>query len=137
MDINTAALNLERARYDVSRFETLRGSGQKDGGFAALLDSAVPAVKKPENQLQIDRSSKLYAQCEELENFFLKTLINGMRKTVEKSELNKTGFAGEFYEDMLWDERAKDFAKNARLGFADLAYLELTGQRGKVLGKPV
>jgi flagellar protein FlgJ len=34
---------------------------------------------------------------------------------------------------MLWDEYAKDFTKNAGLGFADMAYLELTGQRGKAL----
>jgi flagellar protein FlgJ len=37
------------------------------------------------------------------------------------------------YEDMLYDEYAKDFAKNAGFGLAELAYLELTGQRGKII----
>jgi flagellar protein FlgJ len=63
----------------------------------------------------------------------LKTLINGMRKTVDKSEFSKSGFAGEMYEDMLYDEYTRDFTRNAGFGLAELAYLELTGQRGKLL----
>lgn len=77
----------------------------------------------------IEKNSKLYEQCEALETFLLKTLINGMRKTVGKSEFSKSGFAGEMYEDMLYDEYAKDFTRNAGFGLAELAYLELTGQR--------
>ena len=63
----------------------------------------------------------------------MKTLVNGMRKTVMKSELIDTGFAGEMYEDMLYDEYAKTFTENAQFGLAETAYLELTGQRGKTL----
>jgi len=37
------------------------------------------------------------------------------------------------YEDMLYDEYAKDLAKNANFGMAEMAYLELTGQRGKTI----
>jgi flagellar protein FlgJ len=54
-----------------------------------------------------------------------------MRNNVMKSSLIDTGYAGEIYEDMLWDEYAKDYTKNAGFGLADLAYLELTGQRGR------
>jgi flagellar protein FlgJ len=106
--------------------------------FAELLEKAkngaaeeAPALipKKP----VIDKSGKLYEQCLELETFLVKTLLNGMRNTVQKSGFIDEGFAGEMYEDMLWDEYAKDFTKNAGLGFADMAYLELTGQRGKIL----
>jgi flagellar protein FlgJ len=49
-----------------------------------------------------------------------------MRSTVQKSGLVDEGFAGKMYEDMLYDEYAKDFSKNAGFGFADLAYQELT-----------
>jgi flagellar protein FlgJ len=83
----------------------------------------------------IDKKDKLYEQCEALETFLLKTLINGMRKTVEKSEFNKGGFAGEMYEDMLYDEYAKDFTRNAGFGLAELAYLELSGRRGKLMNR--
>jgi flagellar protein FlgJ len=37
------------------------------------------------------------------------------------------------YEDMLYDEYAKTYTENAKFGLADLAYLELTGQRGRVV----
>jgi flagellar protein FlgJ len=85
-------------------------------------------VKKP----VIDKNDKLYEQCQALETFLIKNLITSMRSTVQKSELLDTGFAGKMYEDMLYDEYAKEFSKNANFGFAEMAYLELTGQRGKV-----
>jgi flagellar protein FlgJ len=56
-----------------------------------------------------------------------------MRNTVQKSGLINEGYAGKMYEDMLYDEYAKDFAKNADFGMAEMAYLELTGQRGKTV----
>ena len=80
----------------------------------------------------IDKTSKLYEQCESLEMFLLKTLITGMRNTVQKTGLVDNSFAGKMYEDMLYDEYSKTFSKNANFGLAELAYLELTNQRGKV-----
>ncbi|MHC6201656.1 rod-binding protein [Breznakiellaceae bacterium SP9] len=104
--------------------------------FDALLkekrEQSSPDYKEPvAGKAVIDRKGKLFEQCQELETFLLKNLINGMRKTIQKSEFIKEGFAGQMYEDMLYDEYSKDFAKNAGFGFAELAYLELTGQRGK------
>ena len=79
---------------------------------------------------KVDKTDKLYEQCAELETFIIKILLSGMRKTAPKSELTKGGFAGEMYEDMLYDEYAKSFSRNAGFGLAELSYLELTGQRG-------
>jgi flagellar protein FlgJ len=87
------------------------------------------SAKKP----VVDKTDKLYEQCEALETFLLKTLLTGMRNTVQKTGFIEESFAGKMYEDMLYDEYAKDFAKNTEFGLAELAYLELTGQRGKVL----
>ncbi|MDR3343303.1 MAG: rod-binding protein [Treponema sp.] len=98
-------------------------------GVQPAKESSAAVNKKP----VIDKTDKLYEQCEALETFLIKNLINGMRNTVQKSELLEGGFAGDMYEDMLYDEYAKDFTKNARLGFAELAYLELTDQRGKLI----
>ncbi|MDR2795848.1 MAG: rod-binding protein [Spirochaetaceae bacterium] len=104
--------------------------------FSVFLDSDV-AKNREYAELSakpsIEKNSKLYEQCEALETFLLKTLITGMRRTVDKSEFSKSGFAGEMYEDMLYDEYAKDFTRNAGFGLAELAYLELTGQRGKLM----
>jgi flagellar protein FlgJ len=94
--------------------------------FASLLDKA-------KAQTKIDKTDKLYEQCEALETFMLKILVKGMRGTVMKSDLMDTGFAGEMYEDMLYDEYAKKLSKNTDFGLAELAYLDLTGQRGHLL----
>jgi flagellar protein FlgJ len=80
---------------------------------------------------KIDKTDKLYEQCQELEIFLVKTLVSSMRSTIQKSGLVDEGFAGKMYEDMLYDEYARSFTKSANFGMAEMAYLELTGQRGK------
>jgi flagellar protein FlgJ len=85
-------------------------------------------------QINVDKNSELYEQCLELETFLIKTLITGMRNTVQKSGLIEEGLAGKMYEDMLYDEYTRDFTRNANFGLAEMAYIELTGQRGKLLG---
>ena len=86
----------------------------------------VPVVPVSKNN-PIDKTDKLYEMCQELENFLIKNLIKGMRNTVQKSKLIDTGFAGEIYEDMLYDEYAKAYTKSANFGFAEMAYRELSG----------
>jgi len=75
----------------------------------------------------IDKDDKLYQLCLELETFLVKNLLTGMRNTVQKSGLIEESFAGKMYEDMLWDEYAKDFTKNANFGLAETAYRQLSG----------
>jgi flagellar protein FlgJ len=118
----------ERVPEETESFSRMleRAEQSENGGPASLEGRA---SRRP----QVDKSSKLYESCQELETFLLKTLVKGMRDTIQKSNLIDTGFAGEVYEDMLYDEYTKDFARNARLGLAETAYLELTGQRGVIL----
>ncbi|MDR2068256.1 MAG: rod-binding protein [Spirochaetaceae bacterium] len=118
-------------------------SGTGEAAFAGILEKArekaaspgEPAGEEPPSPVSkktvVDKTDKLYEQCEALETFLVKTLLTGMRNTIQKSEFLDGGFAGKMYEDMLYDEYAKDFTKNAGFGLAELAYLELTGQRGK------
>jgi len=112
------------------------------GDFVEILErAAVSKTAEPHSPLSaphssppkkavIDKTDKLYEQCLELEIFLVKTLISSMRNTVQKSGLIDEGFAGKMYEDMLYDEYAREYTKNANFGMAELAYLELTGQRG-------
>jgi flagellar protein FlgJ len=85
------------------------------------------------NEPVVDKAGKLYEQCEALETFLVKILLSGLRNTVQKTNLIDDSFAGKMYEDMLYDEYAKDLTRNTGFGLAELAYLELTGQRGKLL----
>ena len=90
-------------------------------------ESPAPANVLPKNRNEpIDKTDKLYELCLELETFIVKNLINGMRNTVQKSGFVDDSFAGKMYEDMLYDEYAKDFTKNANFGLAEQAYRQLS-----------
>ena len=135
MDVTSLGSQYLNGRYiPLSNNSTAPGLGGS-GGFAELLRKAQtpsPAQTEPPRPVldkasAINKSDKLYELCMELETFLIKSLIKSMRGTVQKSELIKSGFAGEMYEDMLYDEYAKEYAKNANFGFAEMAYRELSG----------
>ncbi|MDR3172883.1 MAG: rod-binding protein [Treponema sp.] len=145
MDIGTiGAQYLEQYRYGVENLPLARNSESPAGipPFADYLEQAqqdtagTPVSESPvPRKAYVDKTSKLFEQCRELETFLVKNLLTGMRNTVQKSGLIEEGLAGKFYEDMLWDEYARDFTRNAGFGLAEQAYLELTGQRsGRVRG---
>ncbi len=108
----------------------------KTGDFQVLLDTALekqpdPGVAKsgfPKTISAAEKAGKLYDQCRELETFVIKNLLEGLRKTVQKSEFMPEGFAGKMYEDMLYDEYAQNLSRNAGFGLADQAYRELSGR---------
>ncbi|GHV67858.1 hypothetical protein AGMMS49928_05860 [Spirochaetia bacterium] len=132
----------EYSRDNISVKDAELMAGDPEKKFAGLLLNEKEKIKVedgsvssgPKNQKPIiDKTSDLYEQCEALEAFLIKNLLSSMRSTVQKSGLVEEGFAGKMYEDMLYDEYAKDLTKNSGFGFAQTAYLELTGQRGKII----
>jgi len=82
-------------------------------------------VEKRPGEEPIDKNDKLYQLCLELETFIIKNLLTSMRNTVQKSGLVDSSFAGKMYEDMLYDEYAKDFTRSANFGLAAMAYRQL------------
>jgi len=74
----------------------------------------------------IDRTSKLYEQSLELENYFVKIMLSSMRNTVQKADQNgQNSYAAKMYEDMMYDELSVAMTKNAGFGLADKIYLSL------------
>ena len=114
------ALDSRMRTSDPSAFEEMlrRAQGQSQEGSTQLSSGLPPVVQNPE----------LYELCLELETILVKNLLTGMRSTIMKSNLIDTGFAGEVYEDMLYDEYAKLMTRNASFGFAEMAYRELSGR---------
>ena len=108
-----------------SAFEDLLKRTQDAAVKKADVSAAQETASRNFKNLPIDKTDKLYELCLELETFLIKNLIKGMRNTVQKSNLIDSGFAGEMYEDMLYDEYAKVYSKNANFGFAEMAYREL------------
>ncbi|GHV52650.1 hypothetical protein AGMMS49579_10270 [Spirochaetia bacterium] len=143
MDVGSlGAQYLDQTRFSAESLGIVRrnaagNSSVTGGSFADNLkkaqDNEVETPAGVLKKIKIDKTDKLYEQCEALETFLVKNLITGMRNTVQKTGLIDEGFAGKMYEDMLYDEYTKDFTKNANFGLAETAYLELTGQRGKLI----
>ena len=72
---------------------------------------------------KIDKTSKLYEKSMEMESFFVKMMVDSMRKTVHSA--TKDSFAKSMYQDMLYDEYTTSLTKQAGFGLADQIYLEL------------
>jgi len=141
MDISNIGIDYSNSTYvpfssSANQSTNAAGTSQGLGTFEDLLKQAQDSkAKSTEDKvlpspvlktIPIDKNDKLYEVCMELETFLIKNLIKSMRGTVQKTGLLDTGFAGEVYEDMLYDEYAKTFAQNANFGFAEMAYRELS-----------
>ena len=101
-------------------------------GIDFLEDSRVRAASSTANAASSARSSgdredvRLREVSREFEALFIKQMLDTMRKTVQKSELNDGGFAEEIYEDMLYDQYAQTMAKTKSFGIAEMLYNQLS-----------
>ncbi|MDR2972730.1 MAG: rod-binding protein [Bacteroidales bacterium] len=129
MEINN--MGLGAIYMDNLRMSATRDAQNPQHNFDEILRKAGAssadrsgAVLRP-MEAPIDKEDELFKLCMELETFIAKNLLTGMRSTVQKSGLVDDSFAGKIYEDMLYDEYAKDFTKNAGFGLAEQAYRQL------------
>lgn len=74
-------------------------------------------------------NEKLRQATVDFESLFIKQMLNSMKKTVTKSGLLDGGMGQEIFEDMLYDEYAKDMAKTANLGISEMMFQQLSTQR--------
>ena len=125
MEINNLGfLNMDD--YRMSSLSAANSAQNFDDLLRRVSAERENAQERP-RQTTIDKNDQLYQLCLELETFLVKNLLTSMRNTVQKSGLIDESFAGKMYEDMLYDEYAKDFTRNANFGLAEQAYRQLTG----------
>ena len=79
----------------------------------------------------IDKTSDLYAQSMEMENYMVKMMLSSMRNTIQHTSLSgeNNKYARKMYDDMMYDNMAEAMTKNSSFGLADQIYIELSGQR--------
>ena len=65
---------------------------------------------------------RLRQVSEDFEALMINQMLKEMRKTVDKSGLIDGGMAEQIFEDMLYDEYAKEFSKTKTFGLADIIY---------------
>ncbi|WP_318664498.1 rod-binding protein [Treponema sp.] len=117
ISIRDTRLNGEFTSDYSGTYKSEADKAAKPSGFAANAKG---------QQKTIDKTSKLYEKSLELESFFVKMMVDSMRKTVTKSNQSENSFAQKMYEDMLYDEYTTVLTKNSGFGIADSIYLELS-----------
>ncbi len=68
---------------------------------------------------------RLKEVSQDFEALMINQMLKEMRKTVNKSELINGGVAEEIFEDMLYDEYAKEFSKTKSFGLAETIYNQM------------
>ncbi|MCR5218002.1 rod-binding protein [Treponema sp.] len=114
--------------YTQGFYGTFTSEKDKDAspqGFAANATSS--SGKK----ITIDKTSDLYAQSMEMENYMVKMMLSSMRNTIKHTSLSGSDndYARKMYDDMMYDNLAESLTKNSGFGIADQIYIELSGQR--------
>ena len=134
---------LEKAKklYQSIQSSTSKTEGSS-GSFQDVLNEEInkqlngkvtsSAIKRPgtikEDVANDPERKKLYNACVEFESIFVKMMLNQMKKSVDKSGFIDGGHAEEIFEDMLYDEYAKQISKNESLGLAEQIYDSLSAQ---------
>ncbi|WP_157151316.1 rod-binding protein [Brachyspira sp. SAP_772] len=71
------------------------------------------------------QKKRLREVSEDFESLMINQMLKEMRKTVNKSGLIDGGMAEEIFEDMLYDEYAKEFSKTKTFGLAEIIYNQM------------
>ena len=90
-------------------------------------------TKQIENKPRGEQA-KLQQACQDFEAIFIKQMLDSMRKTVNKTSLFGRNMAEDIFEDMLYDEYAKEMAQTTDLGIAEMMYKQLSQNNTAKIG---
>lgn len=84
--------------------------------FESILNEA---IEKKDNV-------KLREACQQFEGYFLQQIFEEMRKTVPESGLLEKSQGRDIFEDMLYEDYAKNISKGKGIGLSDMLYRQLS-----------
>lgn len=117
----TDKYNLSMSSSDFYKLENTK----KQYGNAKF---SIDKVSSENNNLKYDKEfekKRLREVSEDFEALMINQMLKEMRKTVDKSGLIDGGTAEQIFEDMLYDEYAKEFSKTKTFGLADIIYNQM------------
>lgn len=79
---------------------------------------------------------KLYDASVEFESVFVKMMLKEMKNTIHKEKMIDGGYAEEIFEDMLYDEYAKNISQNESMGLAEEIYKQMSASLPPVKKNP-
>jgi len=98
-------------------------------GPGVMQTGTTPSHGKLSADLQKQLNDRrLREQCSEFESLLYATMLQSMRKTVDKTELFYGGRAEEIFTSMLDDEYAKIMSNSSQKGIAEALYQQFTRQ---------
>jgi len=93
----------------------------------AQRTAEIENLNRLQQQTQTTKDTKkLKEACQDFEAIFIKQMLDGMRKTVPKTELLERTLGEEIFEDMLYTEYAKIMSRRGSLGIADILFKQLS-----------
>jgi len=97
--------------------------------FAANENSRLDQLSelRSRNYSKMD-DKKMRDVSHEFESLFVNMLFKSMRSTVQKTEWLSGGMQQDIFEDMLYNEYARDFSKQGGIGLGDMVYRQLSEQ---------
>ncbi len=82
-------------------------------------------LSKTVNNSKEMKDDELKKVSEEFESIFVSMMFKQMRDAGFKSDLLDSGLSRDVFEDMYYDEVAKETAKSTKLGIAEAVYRQL------------
>ncbi|MCZ8341996.1 MAG: rod-binding protein [Leptospira sp.] len=146
MDINviqdySSRISKSKDESIIQRMRAVNSGNQNQtlpSDFKSLLEKETNLVGKVssselklthniKDEISIDPyRKKLYDASVEFESIFVKMMLKEMKSTVHKEKLIDGGYAEEIFEDMLYDEYAKNISKNESMGLAEEIYKQMS-----------
>ncbi|KLI13507.1 rod-binding protein [Brachyspira hyodysenteriae] len=120
----TYKYNLSMGSANLTKLE----NAKKQYGNAkfSIDETTTENVNKAISKYDKDFEKKRLRQVsEDFEALMINQMLKEMRKTVNKTGLIDGGMAEQIFEDMLYDEYAKEFSKTKTFGLADIIYNQM------------
>lgn len=102
--------------------------------FPGLDEGKIPMSsfqldKMPDPSTLTGEHKRLWEAAQEFQSLFINMMLKGMRSTLNpEADMLHGGRTQEIFEDMLYDERAKSYSKNAGFPLAEQIYLQMAPQ---------
>jgi flagellar protein FlgJ len=115
----------EIPKEGVSEFQNLLET--HEGLMGKVSSSSLRVPQNIREEISIDPyRKKLYDASVEFESVFVKMMLKEMKNTIHKEKLIDGGYAEEIFEDMLYDEYAKNISQNESMGLAEEIYKQMS-----------
>ncbi|TGL72504.1 rod-binding protein [Leptospira jelokensis] len=125
----------EEPKQGISNFQNLLET--HEGLMGKVSSSSLRVPQNIREEITIDPyRKKLYDASVEFESVFVKMMLKEMKNTIHKEKLIDGGYAEEIFEDMLYDEYAKNISQNESMGLAEEIYKQMSASLPPVKKNP-